>query len=384
MRLRLALILGLVALGGCDLAVPNGLFGCGQPTDCPSGYFCWNSDSRCYDAKQPECVPKTCEQVMADFASLGIAIECGSLPDGCEGSIECGGCAEGSVCGANGQNFICGCEENTCASIGAECGPVPMRCGGQEQAIFCGDCFGEFVCQDNRCICPPGANCDSGCDGGEPAYPCAQNDCSPPAGLPDGCGGVTHCPSCANGDSCVQSEDFLYECLDDCTCEAEGIKCGNASVCGSPTPCGTCAGNGFEGGYHCEAGRCVCEDPHEPNESSRDPAPICVRDLESNCMQDVGDVWGIDVPATLRGSQDLDFYSLDVLDAPTPIFAQADGGRSRRILYLAYRCPDTSDGIDKCSGWTISIDDTKFCVANGDSIGIERRCDSGASSETRT
>jgi hypothetical protein len=96
------------------------------------------------------------------------------------------------------------------------------------------------------------------------------------------------------------------------------------------------------------------------------------------------DVWGIDVQATLHSSQDLDFYALDVLDAPTPIFAQAYGGRSRRILYLAYRCPDTSDGMDKCSGSTYSIDDTKFCKADGDSIGIERRCDSGASSEPPT
>ena len=269
MRLRLALILGLVALGGCDLAVPNGLFGCGQPTDCPSGYFCWNSDSRCYDAKEPECVPKTCDQVMADFAALGIAIECGSLPDGCDGSIECGGCAEGSVCGANGQNFICGCEENTCASFvgGAECGPVPTRCGGQEQAIFCGNCLGDgVVCVDNKCECPAGvdcADCGGRCTGAEvcvdgeccePTYPCADNECAPAGGLPDGCGGLTQCPPCANGEDCVLSEASVYECVGDCTCEAQGVECGNASICGSPTPCGTCADNGFDAGYHCEAG----------------------------------------------------------------------------------------------------------------------------------
>ena len=222
MRLRFALILGLVVLGGCDLAVPNGLFGCGQPTDCPSGYFCWNSDSRCYDSNEPACVPKTCDQVIGDFASLGIPIECGSLPDGCEGSIECGGCAEGSVCGANGQNFICGCEENTCANFagGVECGVIPTRCGGQQDSDLLRQLLGRvLVCLDNECVCPPGVNCDTGCgdrcvgqevcvDGQccEPTYPCADNECSPPGGLPDGCGGVAQCPPCGNGEDCVLSE----------------------------------------------------------------------------------------------------------------------------------------------------------------------------------
>ncbi len=145
MRLHFGLLLGLVVLGGCNLSIPNGLFGCGQPTDCPTGYFCWGSDSRCYDSKEPECAPRTCAQVIADFASLGIPIECGALPDGCEGSIECGGCPPGEACGANGQNFLCGCEENSCANFGggAECGVVPTRCGGDEQAVFCGACLGR-------------------------------------------------------------------------------------------------------------------------------------------------------------------------------------------------------------------------------------------------
>ena len=391
MRIRCALILAFLALGGCDLAVPNGLFGCGQPTDCPSGYFCWNNDSRCYDAKEPECAPRTCEQVMADFASLGIAIECGSLPDGCDGSIECGGCAEGSVCGANGQNFICGCEENTCACYngGAECGDIPTRCGGQAETVFCGDCIGDgFVCSQNECACPPGANCDTGCGDQclgqevcvngqccEPTYPCAENECAPAGGLADGCGGYTQCPSCADGEDCVLSDELLYQCLGDCTCEAKGIKCGNAAPCGSPILCGTCADNGFAGGYHCEDGLCVCEDRFEVNDAWQSAALVCGEGSALNCMQDA---WHIDLQATLHSSQDVDFYELQVLDAPTPIIAQAYGGWSDRILYMAYLCPDKSDGMDKCSGSTDSIDGMKFCKTEGDTIGIERRCDSGA------
>jgi hypothetical protein len=241
--------------------------------------------------------------------------------------------------------------------------------------MSCGNCFGEYLCQDNQCVCPAGATCDTGCDGGEPTYPCTQNECSPPGGLPDGCGGVTHCPSCANGDSCVLSEDLLYNCLGDCTCEAQQIECGNAVVCGSPRLCGTCADNGFEGGYYCEAGRCVCGDPFENNDSPGSPAVVCGEGTSLNCMQDA---WGIDLQATLHSPQDIDYYALEVLDAPTPIIAQAYGGRSDPILYMAYLCPDKSGGMDKCSGSTDSIGGIKFCIAEGDTIGIERRCDSGA------
>jgi hypothetical protein len=146
-------------------------------------------------------------------------------------------------------------------------------------------------------------------------------------------------------------------------------------VCGSPRLCGTCADNGFEGGYYCEAGRCVCGDPFENNDSPGSPAVVCGEGTSLNCMQDA---WGIDLQATLHSPQDIDYYALEVLDAPTPIIAQAYGGRSDPILYMAYLCPDKSGGMDKCSGSTDSIGGIKFCIAEGDTIGIERRCDSGA------
>jgi hypothetical protein len=389
---RFVLILGIVVLGGCNLSIPNGLFGCGQPSDCPSEYFCWSSDSRCYDSKEPECVPKTCEQVIGEFASLGIAIECGALPDGCDGSIECGSCPQGTVCGANGENFGCGCQENTCASYGtgAECGAIPTRCGGQEAALFCGSCLGEFVCVDNECVCPPGVDCDAACgdlcrgeevcvDGQccEPAYPCVDNECSPPGGLPDGCGGIANCPSCANEANCVLSDDLIYECIGDCTCEAQGIECGNATVCGAPTLCGTCADNGFKGGYHCESGRCVCEDPFEYNDSFSSFALICGQGTGLDCMQDA---WGIDLQATFHHSSDIDYYALEVLDSPTTLVVQAYGGLSSRVLSLSYLCPDGFEGIDKCSGSTNDVQGIEFCVDTADSVGIERRCDTSASS----
>lgn len=397
MRLRLLLLASLVLLGGCELAIKNGLFACGQPSDCPSGYFCWSSDSRCYDSKEPECEPKTCEEVMAEFSALGIPIECGSLPDGCDGSLECGGCPEGTVCGANGQNFVCGCEENTCSSFGsgAECGVVPTRCEGEEEAIYCGNCLGnDRTCEDNKCVCPAGVECDDLCPGGcaanevcvdgqccEPTYPCTKNECSPPGGLPDGCGGVTQCPACSTGEECVFSDELVFKCLGDCTCEAQGIECGSASICGSPTLCGTCEDNGLGQGYRCESGRCVCQDQFEYNDSFDDFALVCGGASGMSCMQEA---WSIELQATLHNERDVDYYLLQVLDARTPIVAQAYNGIGRRILSMTYLCPDGFAGMVDCTESTDTVDGIEFCVTDKDFLGIQRRCDDSASSEVGT
>ena len=97
MRTRLGLMLAIAALAGCNISIPNGLFSCGQPSDCPEGFFCWSNDSRCYDAKEPDCQPKACETIIAEFAAVGIEVACGALPDGCDGTVECGGCPEGEA-----------------------------------------------------------------------------------------------------------------------------------------------------------------------------------------------------------------------------------------------------------------------------------------------
>ena len=397
MRARYALLIALVALTGCDVALKNGLFACGQPSDCPSGYYCWGSDNRCYDTKEPECERRSCEQIIAEFASLGITIECGSLPDGCDGSIECGGCPEGTACGANGENFVCGCEENTCATFGdgAECGFVPTRCGGEEEAIYCGGCLNEqLVCLDNECECPPGQNCDDECNGqcvGEeicvngscciPAYPCAQNECSPPGGLPDGCGGLAQCPPCAGGEECVMGDDLVYECVGDCTCEAQGIECGSATICGSPTLCGTCRDNGFEDSYRCDSGTCVCEDLYEFNDTFDEFKLICGGGIGANCMQDA---WSVDIQATLHSENDVDLYALEVLHASTPIVAQLYDGKSERILSMTYLCPDGFVGMVGCSDWVDDEQGIEFCSSQDDFVGIQRWCDQSASSEVGT
>jgi len=396
-RVRLVLLLAIIAVAGCDVAIKNGLFACGQASDCPSGYHCWASDNRCYDTKEPQCEPKTCEEVIADFASLGIPIECGSLPDGCDGSIECGSCPDGTVCGANGQSFLCGCQESTCATYGggAECGIIPTHCGG-EASIFCGNCLGDGLeCVGNRCVCPSGSNCDDACGGqctggeicvgGEcctPTYPCSKNDCSPPEGLPDGCGGVAHCPACPKDADCVLGNDLVYQCVGDCTCEANGTECGSDVICGSPAFCGSCQDNGFEAGFRCESGRCVCEDQFEDNDSLDTAKLVCGESVGGvNCMQEA---WSLDIQATFHGRSDWDFYVLRVLDVPTPVVAQVYNGESERSLYMAYLCPEGYPGMVGCSGDTDSVQGLEFCVTEGDVLGIQRSCDKSVSGEIGT
>jgi hypothetical protein len=96
------------------------------------------------------------------------------------------------------------------------------------------------------------------------------------------------------------------------------------------------------------------------------------------------DVWGAEVQATLHDSQDLDYYELFVLDAPTPIMAQLSGGPGDRLLFLTYLCPDGKSGLDECSGWEEDVDGTKYCISEGEPIVIERGCDADSSGGQET
>ncbi|MEM7434436.1 MAG: hypothetical protein AAF436_04725 [Myxococcota bacterium] len=395
--MRWLIIAGVIAIAasGCDVVIPNGLFGCGQASDCPQGYHCWSSDSRCYDAVEPGCTPKSCDQVIGEFASLGIPIECGSLPDGCDGSIECGSCEGAAECGANGQNFVCGCEELTCATFGsgAECGTIQTRCAGSPSEIDCGECFGQQVCENNACVCPAGVNCDQGCgscasnevcvDGQccEPAFPCAQNECSPPGGLDDGCGGKAQCPPCGDEEECVLSEGFVFECLGDCTCEAQGVECGSTVVCGQPALCGTCQDNGYEAGYSCNAGRCVCQDSYEDNDVLSRAAVVCGGASGDNCFQEA---WAVQLDATVHGIDDDDHYALQILDAETVLVTELYAGLGAYEVWMSYVCPNGEPGLAGCAGPTTTIGGLKFCGSESRALEIFRYCEASETAEVGT
>jgi hypothetical protein len=172
----------------------------------------------------------------------------------------------------------------------------------------------------------------------------------------------------------------VYECVGDCTCEAQGIECGSATICGSPKLCGTCADNGFDQGYRCESGQCVCEDPFEYNDDFDNFSLICGEGTSISCNQPA---WGIEVQATFHDEGDVDLYALRVLHAETSIVAQVGpsiGGFDQRIVYIAYICPDGRDGIEFCWGPSTDIEDIQFCTSDNNTIGLERRCEPGGTS----
>ena len=106
------------------------------------------------------CSPVTC-------SALGA--ECGQAPDGCGGTLECGGCSGVQLCGGGGPNR-CGtgtCTPRTCAEAAKNCGMVSDGCAGQLQ---CGTCTGGNTCGGggiaNVCggVCPASCPTGSACD----------------------------------------------------------------------------------------------------------------------------------------------------------------------------------------------------------------------------
>ncbi len=77
---------------------------------------------------QPPCTPTTC-------AARGAS--CGSISNGCGGTLQCGNCAGSETCGGGGTANVCGCVPKTCAQLSATCGSVSDGCGG---TLDCGGC----------------------------------------------------------------------------------------------------------------------------------------------------------------------------------------------------------------------------------------------------
>lgn len=219
------------------------------------------------DAPEP-CKPKTC---------AGVGAECGEIPDGCGGKLDCGGsCAPGQHCGGGGANK-CGaneCNPRSCAQVGAACGYASDGCS---LAIDCGGCPSPTVCggggKDNQCGCKPktcaqlGATCGTipdGClgfldcgeclsgqkCGGDGPNRCGTNECSPKscAQLQATCGYVSDmcsvaldCGKCmGQGEVCVLESKSSYCACPARTCAQMGATCGTVSGSCGPLECGSC------------------------------------------------------------------------------------------------------------------------------------------------
>ena len=88
------------------------------------------------------CTPTTC-------AAQGK--NCGSIPDGCGGTLTCGTCSAPQTCGGGGTPNVCGatCTPTTCAAQGKNCGSISDGCGG---TLTCGTCGSGQTCTNNVCV----------------------------------------------------------------------------------------------------------------------------------------------------------------------------------------------------------------------------------------
>jgi hypothetical protein len=98
--------------------------------------------------------------------------QCGPIGDGCGGTVQCGGCPMGQTCGGGGTPFVCGsaansCVPRTCASVGANCGQLGDGCG--QLTAPCGGNGGQ---------CPAGQSCGAG------GIPSVCADTAPDGGVP--------------------------------------------------------------------------------------------------------------------------------------------------------------------------------------------------------
>ncbi|WP_164017773.1 Ig-like domain-containing protein [Pyxidicoccus trucidator] len=87
------------------------------------------------------CAPTTC-------AAQGK--NCGTIPDGCGGTLSCGTCGAGQACSASN---VCVCVPTTCAAQNRTCGAMSDGCGG---TLDCGTCGAGSTCDTGPGVCVPG------------------------------------------------------------------------------------------------------------------------------------------------------------------------------------------------------------------------------------
>ncbi len=165
-----------------------------QDTSCPNG--CSASTGLC-----ASCTPTSC---------IAQGKNCGSIPDGCGGTLSCGTCPTGETCGGGGTPNVCAgsncsgsCVNWTdCKTPGTGCDSAQgccVPCGGNGQPCCVDFTAGKFFCNGTD-VCGQ----SSGTGTTETYYCCAnQGDgCC----VPGGCGSIGNC--------CLCPQNGLNFCVD--------------------------------------------------------------------------------------------------------------------------------------------------------------------------
>lgn len=112
----------------------------GESGACQSGEYVKGIDSSgkiICDAFPSLCSASTCSS---------LSYTCGSWPDGCGNTINCGTCTAPNICAAG--TCAVACTPGTCASLGYTCGNQSDGCGG---TLSCGTCASDKTCTLGTC-----------------------------------------------------------------------------------------------------------------------------------------------------------------------------------------------------------------------------------------
>lgn len=162
-------------------------------------------------------------------------LNCGMQSNGCGGTVNLGGCQDPAFCGGDGPSR-CGvagggsCTPKTCADYPGTCGPQSNGCGGV--TANCGSCTGPATCGGGGVPNVCGGGVVVGPDGGTcTPRTCQTNQCGP---IADGCGNILQCGGCSGGN----------------VCGGGGVPsvCGGANQC-TPRTVASCAGLGVNCGF---------------------------------------------------------------------------------------------------------------------------------------
>lgn len=165
-----------------------------QCGDCAEGSICLDAD--CVDAGDCASAPVQCLVAGAE-CGLTTSPSCGNQ------EFDCGLCAGGLECRSGRCVEPCSAAD-VCARASATCGTYSddIACAD----VDCGDCLGPDLCVDYAC-CTPVA--------------CGVEDVSECGELPDGCGGTLDCGTCQAGslyDTCSTANTCVPEGCEDLSC----------------------------------------------------------------------------------------------------------------------------------------------------------------------
>ncbi|MFH0900402.1 MAG: SUMF1/EgtB/PvdO family nonheme iron enzyme [Pseudomonadota bacterium] len=191
------------------------------------------------------CVPITC---------AGAGKDCGTVNDGCGGSIDCGACQYPDLCGGSGKANVCGCAPtDDCTTYGWECGTFIDSC---QDTVDCGDCDQPETCggsgKPGHCGCTP-TTCAA-----------AQKNCGY---IDDGCGDKLYCGECVAPWECGAGgagESNVCGCVPTQTCATNGFECGQfTDNCNVVRNCGECELPricGIDGKHQCVCAPYSCDE----------------------------------------------------------------------------------------------------------------------------